>query len=879
MSDWLVLDVSKFNAISDYASAAGDVDGVIMRVGYRGYGSAGTLTEDSLFSTHYSGFSGKGIKIGYYFFSQAITEAEAIAEADYVAGKISGKTCDFPIYIDSEYSNSDHDGRADSLSKADRTTMVVAFCERIKELGYKAGVYASDSWFISQLDWSIIGAKDYSIWDASYSAAPSRVDHYDGWQYTSSGTVSGYSGNVDLSHFYVDVAGWEDNTTKDISSMTANLQYTTVVYDGSAKTPTVSISGLTSGTDFTVSYSSNTNVGTATVIITGSGNYTGTINKTFTITAKNISSESFSLATTSYTYDGSAKSPSVSTSVSSSYYSVSYSNNTNAGTGIVTITGKGNYTGTKTLNFTINPANLSNSTISCGETNEDGCYNLDNLTVTYGSTTLKEDTDYTKNITHTKDGVITVSTVSITGKGNYTGTNSATFNSDKELIEISTLNPKTKTSSFVYTGSAQTPEIIFDESLTKDTDYTVEYSNNTNKGTAKATITGKGDYTGTVDVSFTITSADISKAVLSCGEADEKGNYSLGNFKVTYNDTDLVYNKDYLKTQVINSPSSMKMVVNGIGNYTGTNSKVFQIDMSPFIDFDITTYKFTLSSDELEYTGEELKPEVVCDSEMVTYEVSYKDNIDAGTGKITITGTGFYKGTVEKEFTINPTNIAPLRIDIDDPDENGNYDLSTIKVTKDDGETYLELSVDYNVDFSETYYNKQYIITNAKIIGIGNYTSIYSQSFQTSIDPNIMFDGKEVYLNICNIYTRYHSEKATSTKTGTYYVWSDIEKNGRVRVTQNKEFVGIPGQVTGWVNVSDLITKTDISVGDKVIVNGMINTYADGTGNKIAKNSEIMYVVDILDKNLFDNYIGVASAPNRTRQGWGNTDIIKIYKE
>ena len=177
MATYTVLDVSKYNTVTDYSAASAAIDGVIMRTGYRGYGSSGTLIKDSLFETHYAGFSGK-TKLGVYWFTQAISEAEAIAEANYVYNIIKGRTIDFPVYIDSEYSNTSHNGRADGLSKDDRTRYTIAFCERIKALGYRAGVYASDSWFKYNLDLAQLQSRKYSLWVAKYSTtSPTYVSN------------------------------------------------------------------------------------------------------------------------------------------------------------------------------------------------------------------------------------------------------------------------------------------------------------------------------------------------------------------------------------------------------------------------------------------------------------------------------------------------------------------------------------------------------------------------------------------------------------------------------------------------------------------------------------------------------------------------------
>jgi len=203
-----IIDLSKYNVVNDYAAAAGSIDGVILRTGFRSR-SSGSLNKDERFDTHYNGFAGK-TKMGYYFFTQAITAAEAEEEATYVVNTIlKGKIVDFPIYWDSEGSGAaNNSGRADGLSKATRTACAVAFVKKIQALGYRAGVYASEYWFKNNLDFSQIVNAGASIWVAKYSENKPTTSQYDAWQYTSSGSIPGIEGNVDRSHVYTNIAGW-----------------------------------------------------------------------------------------------------------------------------------------------------------------------------------------------------------------------------------------------------------------------------------------------------------------------------------------------------------------------------------------------------------------------------------------------------------------------------------------------------------------------------------------------------------------------------------------------------------------------------------------------------------------------------------------------
>ena len=149
-----------------------------------------------------------------------------------------------------------------------------------------------------------------------------------------------------------------------ISKASVTLSTSTYAYDGKAKKPgvTVKLNGKTlkNGTDYTVSYSNNTKVGTATVKITGKGNYTGSVSKTFKIknnfkkaTVSGISTKAFTgkNITQSITVKYNGK-----TLKNGTDYTVSYSNNKSIGTATVKIAGKGSYTGTITKTFKINPA-------------------------------------------------------------------------------------------------------------------------------------------------------------------------------------------------------------------------------------------------------------------------------------------------------------------------------------------------------------------------------------------------------------------------------------------------------------------------------------------------------------------------------------------
>lgn len=176
------VDVSKYNPIKDYKLLANQISNIIIRIGYRG-SSTGQIVEDELFKTHIENCIANGMNVGVYFYDQSINETEAVEQANWIINRLkSSYKINMPIYIDSEYS-SEHKGRADNISKEQRTKNIVAFCKQIISLGQQAGVYASNSWFKSMVNFDQL--KDYNIWCARYSTTKPDIPKYDIWQYGS----------------------------------------------------------------------------------------------------------------------------------------------------------------------------------------------------------------------------------------------------------------------------------------------------------------------------------------------------------------------------------------------------------------------------------------------------------------------------------------------------------------------------------------------------------------------------------------------------------------------------------------------------------------------------------------------------------------------
>ncbi len=203
------IDVSKYQGNIDWNAVKADgVDFVIIRAGYRGYGTL-RLAEDEKFGQNIIGANKAGLKVGVYFFTQAVNETEAMEEAEFTAAlikKYNGKV-DMPIFIDSE-SQRDENGnptRHNNITAQERTDVIKAFCNRTKQLGYQPGYYGGYYWpfYSEQLT-------QFPRWFAYYPLDINLETNllekhglpYSIWQYSSSGTIKGINGRVDYNIWF-----------------------------------------------------------------------------------------------------------------------------------------------------------------------------------------------------------------------------------------------------------------------------------------------------------------------------------------------------------------------------------------------------------------------------------------------------------------------------------------------------------------------------------------------------------------------------------------------------------------------------------------------------------------------------------------------------
>ncbi|MBQ9068744.1 MAG: cell wall-binding repeat-containing protein, partial [Eggerthellaceae bacterium] len=377
-----------------------------------------------------------------------------------------------------------------------------------------------------------------------------------------------------------------------INAAQVTVSPSSVTYNGGYHTPspTVTLDGkvLKEGTDYYTSFANNINAGTATVTVTGTGKYVGTVKGSFDIAPKSISAAQFRNLM-EQTYDGSPKMQSDPWVLDGSTYltkgmdfNLSYSNNVNAGNATIVATGEGNYTGSAKGIFVIAMRDISSASVAAVA---DKVYTGSAIspapTVSYAGRTLKEGIDYTASYKSNVNAGTAI--VTIAGKGNFKGSVSKTFKITPASIAkaaVSGLSDRT------YTGVAQTqsPTVkVGSATLKEGADYTLSYKNNANVGTATVTVTGKGNYTGSVSKTFKIVPASIAKASVS-GLSDRTytGAAQTQSPTVKVGSATLRAGTDYTLSYKDNvAVGTATVTVTGKGNYTGSVSKTFKIKAVP----------------------------------------------------------------------------------------------------------------------------------------------------------------------------------------------------------------------------------------------------------------------------------------------------------
>lgn len=192
----LGVDVSVHQGTVDWAKLkAQGVKFAIVRLGFRGY-KTGQLVLDKNFKKNVEGAQNAGLKVGVYFFSQAVSEAEAKEEAAYVLKNIKGLNIDYPVVFDQE-AYTEAKTRTDNLTGKQATANCIAFCEAVKAGGYLPMVYMNSDWAAQMYDMQTL--KSYLVWYADYRENPTLDNGFAMWQYTAKGKLSG------IGSTYVDI--------------------------------------------------------------------------------------------------------------------------------------------------------------------------------------------------------------------------------------------------------------------------------------------------------------------------------------------------------------------------------------------------------------------------------------------------------------------------------------------------------------------------------------------------------------------------------------------------------------------------------------------------------------------------------------------------
>ncbi|GAB6394854.1 MAG: Ig-like domain-containing protein [Bacteroidales bacterium] len=407
--------------------------------------------------------------------------------------------------------------------------------------------------------------------------------------------------NVNAGTATATITDWGDNHTISapftIARKPVAAEWLTVPaqpYTGSALTPAVTVTDgsrtLTLNKDYTVAcpVPAATNAGTYEVGITGMGNYTGSASKPFTITPKALASGGIA-ALPAQTYTGVTIEPAVTVTDGDKEleedkdYTVAYTNNVNAGTATATATGAGNYGGTISKDFTINPKALSAGAIqeiSAQVWTGDSVRPA--VVVRDGSRTLTPGVDYT--ITYNNNVQAGEGMATITGRGNYAGSAVGYFDIlSGEIASGWILDIPAQT----YTGKAIEPAVTVrngSKTLTADTDYTITYSKNVQAGVATVRVTGWGNYTGNAYGYFDILPREIAVEWIEDVPAQTwTGRAITPAVTVRDGDRTLTSGTDYTVTYAnnVNVGPEAWVSVTGMGNYAGTQSKKFSIVSPP----------------------------------------------------------------------------------------------------------------------------------------------------------------------------------------------------------------------------------------------------------------------------------------------------------
>lgn len=503
------------------------------------------------------------------------------------------------------------------------------------------------------------------------------------------------------------------------------------VYTGSAIKPVPAVKAggrtLKNGTDFTVSYKNNTEPGTATLIVNGKGNYSGSVSKTFKITARAINDVEVTVPDTVFT--GEQVRPDVVVSygsyqfISDSDYTLSFKDNVNIGTASVVVTGKNHLSGSRTVTFPIEKADISSTEIAVKNATFTGSAIKSDVDVRLGNVTLKEGTHYT--LSYKNNVNAGTAQVTISGKGSLEGAVTMSFTIAKADISKASISAN---GTYAPDGVKIGINAKFGNYTLKSSDYS--FTAPTAAGEQTLTISGNGNFSGETTVKCNVAKADIANAKSSLSLSTDGKGYTV---TVIYYGVLLTQDKDY-KVAVTESTTGVSAVITGIGNYGGTATiSGISNELEAFENAVVTIGKVT-------YNGTAQLPSVTVKIGSVTlksgtdYILSAYDNTNAGTATAVITGKGKYEGAEKKtQFKIAPAAISSASISCEDQIYTG-QGVTAQPVVTFNGKT-LALGVDYYISGYSNIVNVGTATVTVK--GKGNFTGTAKGTFRIVKQDNM----------------------------------------------------------------------------------------------------------------------------------------------
>ena len=674
-----------------------------------------------------------------------------------------------------------------------------------------------------------------------------------------------------------------NSNINDTSNATNDLRYMIVedcVYTGKAIKPNVLIYEgtklLDTKNDYTLSYSRNTNVGTATITVKGKGNYKDSETIEFNILPKNIEDEDVSITALAPVYSN-GKSQKLSPTIKwdkkalkkNTDYTLEYfDENDNPSDCIepgiykIKISGTGNYAGKLVTYFEIVSKDRTMvSKLSVSKINDikyDGNKHIVPLTIKNKNVELIEGTDYELTYSENTTDIGTVSVV-IKGINNYAGEKTFTYkivgtplskakiNGFVSSLDNSKGEPVNQNVSLTITNN----KII--TNLVEGNDYTVEYFDNTLPGKATVVYTGINAYSGSIKKTFTIKGSPISKAkidnfvssfVYDGNEKKQNPYISYGASKNTPG-TVLVEGEDYELSYAKNvEAGSATMIVTGKGLYTGTLKKTFKINKYDLGKNEVKKINVYYDNTIL-YSKAGSKPavKVYYGNKLLTegkdYSVSYSNNSSVTTEStkkmpaFTIKGKGSFLGTINKTFTISQKPLSSLTIELSDKKYSTSNNGWKSTVTIYDGTKKLASNTDYDKNISYTYKNDTVVADGSS--KLKEKPEIERKAGETVVSTDIIPAGTIINVEATGI------KNYTGSLKGTYRITKANISDLKVTVS-NKTYTSYEIKL----DKSDIVLKK----GNEIIGDDQYEIIDSSYQNNIKKGNASVTIKGI------DNYGG-----------------------